>query len=231
VVEQLQIEAIRTLYSKMEPPDCDAWSPLHKDLELHHRVRLTLEACRALRRIPKQANQLMALDVGCGVGRSGRLLVELGIPPDNILGIDVRDSAIEFARRVNPAIRYRALHDLTDWPLERFDLCIQCTVFSSIPGIELREETARLMDRSVSHDGYIFWWDTLIANGFAGGDRLDPLRFFPNRAVLYSREVSLLPEISDAIRPLRGMGRILSALLKPCGHEATHLAALFGPKA
>jgi len=231
VIEQSEIEAIRRLYSKLEPPDCDAWSPLYNEVELHHRVRLSLEACRALRRIPKQAKELKVLDVGCGIGRSGRLFVELGIVPDNILGIDIRESAIEFARRVNPAIRYQALRDLTDWPSERFDLCVQCTVFSSIPGTELRQATARLMEQSVGREGYIFWWDIQNANGFAGGDRLDPVRLFPNRKVLSSREVSLLPELSDAIRPLRGIGRVLSALLRPCGHEATHFVALFGPEA
>ena len=231
VIEQSEIEAIRRVYSKREPPGCDAWSPLDNEVELHHRIRLTLEACRALRTITKPTNDLMVLDVGCGVGRSGRMFVELGVVPGNILGIDIRESAIEFARRINPAIRYKALRDLADWPSQRFDLCVQCTVFSSIPGTELRQTTAKLMEQSVGREGYIFWWDILNANGFAGGDRLDPFRFFPNRKVLYSREVSLLPELSDAIRSLRGIGRVLSALLRPCGHEATHIVALFGPEA
>ena len=228
--EQSEIDAIRKLYLEMEPPGRDTWSPLDKEVELHHRTRLMLEACHAFRKIPRPADQLRVLDVGCGVGRSSRLFVELGVSPGNILGIDFRESAIEFARHVNPAIRYQALAELADWPSEHVDLCTQCTVFSSIRKSDFRQETGKLMDQSAGEKGSIFWWDILHANAFAGGDKLDPRIYFPDRSVLYWREVSLQPEVSEAIRPLRGLGRFLCGPLRPCGWEITHLCALLGPK-
>jgi trans-aconitate methyltransferase len=97
------------------------------------------------------------LDVGCGVGRSTRLLIEFGLRPENIMGIDLRSSAIEHARRLNPAIPFRTVNSLDDWPLElEFDLCMQCTVFSSIPGVERRRLTARMMAEAVGNKGFIF---------------------------------------------------------------------------
>jgi SAM-dependent methyltransferase len=189
-----------------------------------------VEACHAFRMIPKPVEQLRVLDVGCGVGRSSRLFVELGVRPENLLGIDFRESAIEFARRVNPAIRYQALAELADWPAEHVDLCSQCTVFSSIREQNLRQETAKRMHQSVTENGFIFWWDILHANAFAGGDNLDPRTYFPDRSILYWREVSLQPQTNEAIRPLRGLGRFVCRPLKPLGWEVTHLCALLGPK-
>jgi SAM-dependent methyltransferase len=228
--ERTEIEAIRKLYLQMEPPGCDTWSPLRREVELQHRIRLMQEACHALRMIPTPAEQLRVLDVGCGVGRSTRLFVDLGITPANIIGIDFRESALEFARRVNPAIRYRAIAELADWPSEQVDMCIQCTVFSSIKDNTFRQETAKRMDQSVGESGFIFWWDIVHANTFAGGDALDPRSYFPNRPALYWREVSLEPEVDEAIRPLRGMRRLFCLPLRPFGFEITHRCALLGPK-
>src|SRR5205085_5385803 len=114
--------------------------PLNSSLELQHRIRLITEACNALKRIDKNTERLTVLDVGCGVGRSSRVFVDLGILPHNMIGIDIRESAIEFAQKINPAIQFRTMDSLDDWPIESVDLCIQCTVFSSIPGNELRNQ-------------------------------------------------------------------------------------------
>jgi len=228
--ERAEIEAIRKLYLHMEPPGRDTWSPLRREVELHHRVRLMQEACRALQLIPIPAEQLRVLDVGCGVGRSTRLFVDLGVNPTNILGIDFRESALEFARGVNPAIRYQALADLADWPSEQVDLCVQCTVFSSIKDNHFRQETAKRMDQSAGEKGFIFWWDIVRANTFAGGDALDPPSYFPGRSALYWREMSLEPEVDEAIRPLRGFRRLFCLPLRQFGFEVTHRCAVLGPK-
>lgn len=220
---------IREIYAKLEPPGCDTWSPLHSNLELWHRARLMVEACHALRRIPKPIDAIKALDVGCGVGRSSRLLVDLGVKPENLLGIDFRESAIAFARQQNTAIRFRSVSGLDDWPDETFDLVVQCTVFSSIPSPSFRVQTAALMERSVGKDGYVLWWDLLKANPFAGGDPLNPIDLFGTRELLYSRRVPLQPQVEESLRLLRGLSRLLTFLVNRCGHEPTHMMALFGP--
>ena len=75
-------------YERLEPPGTDAWNPLHNDVEFWHRVRLFIALGWALRQIPISIQKLKVLDVGCGVGRSTRTLLEFGVMPENILGID-----------------------------------------------------------------------------------------------------------------------------------------------
>lgn len=223
------IVMIRQMYSGFEGPNQDTWSPLHNDTELWHRVRLLLEACRMVRKIPMPVTSLKVLDVGCGVGRSTRLMVDLGANPKNVLGIDFRESAIEYALEINPAIRFKHIVDLEDWPQEKFDLAVQCTAFSSIPSDALRKKSAALMEQSVGANGYILWWDILKANEFAGGDEMDPTRLFSARKILALKNVSLQPNVEDSIRLLRGLGPRLASALRTFCYQPTHCIALFGP--
>ena len=188
-----------------------------------------MRAPGSLRWIPRSLEAIQVLDVGCGSGRSSRLLVDLGIKPSNLLGIDFRESAIRYARQMNPAIRFRHILGLEDWPTESFDLAVQSVVFSSIPSVSLRRQTAALMDRSVGKTGYILWWDSLRAHDFAGGDGLEPAEFFENRKLISARKVALRPDVAECIRPFRGLGRWLSLSLDKFTYRPSHCIALFGP--
>lgn len=224
------IDTLRSVYGRLEPTGTDAWNPLQRgSFELWHRARLLLEATAALRLLPGDSAQLRVLDVGSGVGRSTRLLVELGFRPENLLAIDFRADALELARSLNPSIRYQALRSLDDWPNETFDLCVQCTAFSSLPGPETREMAARHMSHSVGSTGHIYWWDGIRANEFAGGDELQPARMFKNRTVRHSQRVSLYPTFAEAALSLpRGSGPA-SRLLQWLPSRRTHESILFGP--
>jgi SAM-dependent methyltransferase len=221
---------MRQAYVRLEPPGQDTWNPLHDEVELWHRARLLLEACRQLRRLPQPLQDLRVLDVGCGVGRSTRLLVDLGVAPERLVATDLRPDALATARASNPAVDWRQLGDLDDWPAETFDLVVQCTVFSSIPGDEARRATAALMSRSAGACGHVLWWDSRVANDFAGGDSLDPRQFFPDRELVEFKTVPMLPTMAESLRPLRGLRPLAGALLQPLSHSHTHCIALFGPK-
>lgn len=224
------LQRLRQVYAGLEPPGQDTWNPVSDEVELWHRARLLLEACRLLRRLPRPLRELRVLDVGCGVGRSSRLLVDLGVQPALLTATDLRPEALELARASNPLVDWRLVGGLADWPVDAFDLVVQCTVFSSIPGAEARAATAALMDRSAGPDGHILWWDSRTANAFAGGDQLDPRTLFPDRQLLAWRLVPMLPEPGEALRPLRGLRSAVAAALAPLGHHRTHCAALFGPR-
>jgi len=213
-------------YAHLEPARADTWSPLHNDIEMWHRARLLVEACQCLRLIPNPIENLQVLDVGCGVGRSSRLLVDLGISPQNLLAIDFRESAIIHARQRNPAIRFRHIADLSEWPTESFDLIVQCTAFSSLPGPKLRKQAASLMERSIGEGGYIFWWDLLLANTFAGGEMLDPGSLFPHFQHVRERQVSIYPDLSESLRRLRRVGNWIRSARTPLTHRPTHRVAL-----
>jgi len=224
------LNRIREAYLRLEPPGYDTWNPLHDDAELWHRARLLVEACQALRRLPRPLADLRVLDVGCGVGRSSRLLIDLGVRPEHIVAIDLRESALAYARGLNPLVDYRHLVDLSAWPSGQFDLAVQCTVFSSIPSLEVRAQTAALMERSVGPAGHVLWWDSMSANDFAGGDELDPATLFAHRQILYDRRTPLPPISDESLRPLRGLRSLAARLLVPFGHRHTHHVVLFGPR-
>lgn len=224
--EEKALATLHQEFADLEPAGADSWSPMHNDVEMWHRARLLVEACRCLRLIPKPIESLRVLDVGCGIGRSSRLLVDLGVAPQNLLAIDLRESAIAHARQRNPAIRFRLIVDLSEWPIESFDLVVQCTAFSSLPGPRLRKQTASLMERSISKGGYIFWWDLLRANSFAGGEVLDPKSLFPRFQPVREREVSIYPDLSDSLRRLRRIGNWIYSARTPLTYSPSHLVSL-----
>jgi SAM-dependent methyltransferase len=216
-------------YKNLEPEDADSWNPLTDDKELWHRIRLFVALKWALRQIPIPASKIKILDVGCGVGRSTRALIELGVRPNNIVGIDLRASAIEYAKALNPGINFYVVESFSDWPHpETFDLCMQCTVFSSIKGNERRLLLARKMEEIVSDGGYIFWWDRIHANTFAGSDLLDLQKMFRQSSLLYKYSVSLQPSIQEALRTnVNSLSFLFRTIQKKWGYRHSHLMALF----
>ncbi len=222
------LERMRDAYVRLEPAGQDTWNPVYDEAEMWHRTRLLHEACGMLRRLPRPLHELKVLDVGCGVGRSSRLLVDLGVRPSQLVATDLRADALAQARSSNPAIDWRHVTGFDDWPSEAFDLVVQCTVFSSIPGAEARRATAALMSRSAGDAGHVLWWDSRVANEFAGGDALDPRELFADRELIAIRRVPMLPTTDEALRPLRGLRPLLTALLGPLGYPRTHCVALFG---
>jgi SAM-dependent methyltransferase len=84
----------------------------------------------------------VALDFGCGAGRSTRFLAKLGF---DVIGIDVSTNMIELARRAAPGGTYRLVGDGDFSTLEprRFDLVLSAFAFDNIPGFEKRRDLMR----------------------------------------------------------------------------------------
>lgn len=79
----------------------------------------------------------LALDFGCGAGRSTRFLEALGF---ETVGIDISPAMIQRAQAADPAGRYVLVDDGDYSPLEpqRFDLIFTAFAFDNIPGAEHR---------------------------------------------------------------------------------------------
>jgi SAM-dependent methyltransferase len=73
-----------------------------------------------------------ALDFGCGTGRSTRLLRECGF---TVTGVDIAESMVRRARRLDPAGDYRLLAEGGVAPLDTgaYDLVLAAFAFDNIP--------------------------------------------------------------------------------------------------
>jgi len=232
-VQESPFDEIIEYFTQREPRGTDTWNPLTIDEEFWHRLRLFAALKWALPKCGTTMSEARILDVGCGVGRSTRALIEFGAKPENLVGIDLRESAIEYAQSRNPAIPYRVVHGLDDWPpAGSFDICTQCTVFSSIRGVESRRSVAAMMERAVIDGGHIFWWDSLRANPIAGGDTLSPEALFENSKIVDSETVPLRPSLYEAIRfNGRRVSYVSKLIQRVVGFSATHRATLFRKEA
>ena len=96
----------------------------------------------------------VALDFGCGAGRSTRFLRKLGF---DATGIDISSSMIQVARQADPEGRYLLIADGDFSALEaqRFDLILSAFAFDNIPGLRRRRTLMSGLRRLLHDDGRI----------------------------------------------------------------------------
>lgn len=98
------------------------------------------------------------LDVGCGSGNLIRYLIELGVDPKNITGIDSSVGQIEQARKLSPsAVNFVIANaDSFDLPPGSFDLVVTNTVIHHLNDKQLTEMLRRVYDVLTPDGCYIF---------------------------------------------------------------------------
>lgn len=96
----------------------------------------------------------VALDFGCGTGRSTRFLKGLGF---DSLGIDISSSMIEMAQKLDPLGEYRLTEDGDFSSLNpgSFDLVLSAFAFDNIPGESKRRELMRGLRTLLCSEGRI----------------------------------------------------------------------------
>ena len=79
----------------------------------------------------------LAVDFGCGTGRSSRFLKQLGF---DVTGIDISSDMVEIARKLDPSGDYQLVSDSNYQHLgtDKFDLVQSIFTFDNIPGWENR---------------------------------------------------------------------------------------------
>ena len=89
--------------------------------------------------IRKHVTGRIALDFGCGTGRSTRFLRDLGF---DVLGVDIAAEMLELARRQDPKGRYELVRDgdLSRLPKGSFDLIFAAFTFDNIPTAERKQD-------------------------------------------------------------------------------------------
>jgi|GEM_PF-5755891 len=207
-------------YKGLEPEGTDSWNVFNNLHQYWHRYRLMSELKTALKMVPTPISDIKVLEIGCGSGKSSRVLLEFGVCPQNITALDIRPDAIQHAKSINSNINYICVDGFNGWPSsQHFDFVMQCTVFSSIKNISDRKLLASQIQQCAP-DAYFYWWDLEMANHFAGGDLLRPEDYFSSATKkVFGRKASLRPTILEAIR---GLDKI------DLGHNHYEICTFFG---
>ena len=175
-------------YALREPGQSETWTPLRSDFELAFRLAAFYALRQALTLLDAAPQNARILDVGCGMGRSTRMYLDLGCEVEQLTGIDLRPGAIAVARRRHPAIRY-LVHDGSGPLLDGAapDLVSIIAVLSSVKGHAGRADLANRIIEAVKPGGEIFYFDLFRANDFAGRDRLRPAQLFSSCTAIWHR--------------------------------------------
>jgi SAM-dependent methyltransferase len=101
----------------------------------------------------------VALDFGCGAGRSTRFLKKLGF---DATGIDISASMIELAKRADPGGSYRLIEegDFSGFEPDSFDLILSAFAFDNIPSSDQRVGVLRGLRKLLKRDGRIILLDS-----------------------------------------------------------------------
>lgn len=122
---------------------------------------INLELAKVLQTIlPADKSRFRVLEIGCGWGRYLNYLLQFGIPAENLYGLDLNRSFIDYARKQNSSINFccSAAHE-ANLPSAKFDLILCMTLFSSILDSGVRKQIYNNMLKSIAPGGHIIICD------------------------------------------------------------------------
>jgi|SRR5579871_567755 len=104
--------------------------------------------------LSRQVHGRLALDFGCGAGRSTRFLETLNF---EVVGIDISNSMVDAAKSADPQGEYHLVSDGEFSVLEgrRFDLIFLGFAFDNIPGAEWRATVLSRLSALLTETGRI----------------------------------------------------------------------------
>ncbi len=145
-------------------------------------------------------DETRVFEAGCSTGYNLRLMVQWGGRPENMAGIDLDASAVDYCKAHAPEIRvYSGSADRIPEPDESFDLALAFTLFSSVPDEEISEGIARELARIVRPGGFIILYD--MRRRSPGNPHVHPVssedvrRWFP-RASMRTTPITLAPPLA-----------------------------------
>ena len=171
-------DAIISVYETLEPGETDSWNPLYSDFQLTLRLSLLYLAREALKMVSCPMETMQILDIGCGTGRASRMYVDLGFMPQQITGMDLREGTVQMAGKLNPAIQYVTQEEWIKNPSKQYDWISLVTVVSSLSTEEDRRFVVKQANSVLKPGGYLFYYDLVRANSFAGSDLIEPAKLF-----------------------------------------------------
>jgi len=136
------------------------WTPF-KPLALFYRHQLERSLTRALRREGVALEGCRWLEDGCERGNFFRQVIEFGAAPARGVGFDRDAAALADARVKAAAGASFVCGDAAALPFRAgaFGVVFQALLFSSLPPGETRERAAREIERVLTDDGVLVWYD------------------------------------------------------------------------
>ena len=221
---QSEEQRIRSVYAGRTDTAKYSWFSSGQQLMLHGAARALLDALR--RAGVSRLDEMRVLEIGCGSGHWLRELVQWGVRPDRLVGIDLIAERLGDARaRCAPGVRL-ATASAAALPFAdgAFDIVLQSTVLTSVLDATVRERIAAEMMRVLRPDGFVLWYDFLVDNprnrDVRGVDRRELSRLYPGWT-LDLRRVTLAPPLARYLAPrMWTLAAALTALPFLCTHYA-----------
>ena len=152
-------------------------------------------------------SELRLLEVGCGAGGELRRMMNLGLRPENLAGVELLKSRVA-AARANLPMEVDLRHgdaSRMDHEDGRFDVVFASLVFTSILSDELQRQLAEEMVRVMRSGGMILWYDFVHdnpRNRDVRGVSVARIRsLFPGMGMRH-RRTTLAPPIARLATPL-----------------------------
>jgi len=217
-------QRIRRVYAARTDTAKYSWFSSGQQLILHGAARALLDALG--RAGMSRLGDARVLEIGCGSGHWLRELVQWGVRPDRLVGIDLITERLGDARaRCAPGLGLAAASAAAlPFADGLFDIVLQSTVLTSVLDATVRERIAAEMMRVLRPGGVVLWYDFLVDNprnpDVRGVDRRELLRLYPG-CELDMRRVTLAPPIARLLAPrMWTLAALLSAMPFMCTHYA-----------
>lgn len=155
-------QSIREYYGKRDADHAyeREWGYVNPVATAYWRLRDELVLPAVVRRYDTVVDSVRVLEVGCGYGHELSKFALLGIPQDQLWGVDLMESRIARARYLYPGIHFSQAN-AASLPFEdgSFDVVYQCLTVSHGMSQELQQQMCAEMIRVTRSGGIILSWD------------------------------------------------------------------------
>jgi glycosyltransferase involved in cell wall biosynthesis/ubiquinone/menaquinone biosynthesis C-methylase UbiE len=218
--EQQRVEEVYRSYAR-DLRTAQRWDPTNpgnramlaeRDAVLHH----------AARQHPRGLAGVRVLDVGCGRGDVLGGLAGIGVPADQLLGVEIRPDAVDAARERWPHLRFAATSGTRlPAPDASVDLVVAFTVFSSIGDPAIAAALAADIQRVLAPGGAVVWYDLRVGNprnpSVAPVGRDAVTHLFPGMEAALA-PATLIPPLARRLGPLTDVAYRRLAVGPACTH-------------